>query len=70
MKLTTELNSVPVADVALEGFGARVDALVAGQLRRPREGLLAVRALVGVLPAGRDCSRLNSCCVTVNPVKF
>ena len=49
----------PVADVALEGFGAGVDALVAGQLRRPREGLVAVAALVGVPPACGDCNRLK-----------
>ena len=38
------------ADAALEGLGARVDALVAGQLRRPRETLVAVGAPVRVLP--------------------
>ena len=44
------------ADAALEGLGARVDPLVAGQLRRPRETLVAVGAPVRVLP-GVQCNR-------------
>ena len=60
------LAECPVADVALEGPGARVDALVADQLRRPRERLVAVRATVGVLSACVDRTRLSSRSKNIN----
>ena len=60
--LLNRLPEGPVADVALEGLGARVDALVPGELRRPREGLVAVGAPVRELPACRYCNRLNLLC--------